>query len=114
MNHSYSALVVPARLAHPVHIKPVEMDMAAIQRVATGDIRLITGRDWRAYLDSTGTQSSPNVRAEVLIREAGIHLDATIHGTAMFLGQGSRGEETDAPRSLIRLAEQLFDMQLAA
>lgn len=114
MNHSYSALVVPARLAHPVHIRPVEIDMAAIQRVAAGDVGFIAGRDWRVYLDNTGTQSSPNLRAEVLIREAGIDLDATIHATAMFLGQGSRGEETDAPRSLIRLAEQLFDMQLAA
>jgi hypothetical protein len=114
MNHPYSALVIPARLGHPVHIRPVEIDLPAITRVAAGDIGLITGNDWRVYLNNTGTQSSPNVRAEVLIREAGIDLDATIHGTAMFLGQGSRGEETDAPRHLIRLAEQLCEMQLAA
>ena len=114
MNTSCNALVVPARLAHPVHIRPVEMDMAALQRVAAGDIAFIAGRDWRVYLDKDGSQSAPNVRAEVLIREAGVDLDETIHGTAMFLGYGNPGEETDAPRHLIRLAEQLFDMPLAA
>jgi hypothetical protein len=48
------------------------------------------------------------------MREAGVELDEAIHGTAVFLGRGGPGEEADAPRHLIRLAEQLFDLPLAA
>ncbi|WP_461172641.1 hypothetical protein M1D93_16940 [Arthrobacter sp. Z1-9] len=114
MNTSVNALVVPARLVHPVHIKTVELDLSALQRVAAGEVGRIAGTDWHAYLDSEGIRYTENLRAEVLIREAGIDLDKTIHGTAMFLGHTKSGEETDAPRHLIRLAEQLFDLPLAA
>lgn len=114
MNTSFNALVVPVRLTHPVHIRAVALDMAALQRVAAGEVGLIAGRDWHVYLSNQGTRSSPNVRAEVLIREAGVDLDHPVHGTAMFLGSGGRGEEADVPRHLIRLAEQLFDLPLAA
>ena len=114
MNTSVNALVVPARLVHPVHIKTVELDLAALQRVAAGEVGRIASTDWHAYLDSEGIRYTENLRAEVLIREAGIDLDETIHGTAMFLGHTNLGEETDAPRHLIRLAEQLFDLPLAA
>ena len=48
MNFSCNALVVPARLAHPVHLKPLDMDATSIQRVAAGDIGYIAGRGWRA------------------------------------------------------------------
>lgn len=114
MNTSFNALVVPARLVHPVHLRPLDLDATALQRVASGDIGYVAGSDWRAYLNNDGRLAFPNMRAEVLIREAGVELDETIHGTAMFLGLGSPGEETDAPRHLIRLAEQLFDLPLAA
>ncbi|WP_163166068.1 hypothetical protein [Arthrobacter sp. Alg241-R88] len=114
MNTSVNALVVPARLVHPVHIKTVELDLAALQRVAAGEVGRIASTDWHAYLDSEGIRYTENLRAEVLIREAGVDLDETIHGTAMFLGHTNPGEETDAPRHLIRLAEQLFDLPLAA
>lgn len=111
---SLHALVVPARLVHPVHLRPVELDDDALTRVAAGGIGLVAGTDWHAYLDSDATRTIPNLRAEVLIREAGIDLDITIHGTAMFLGHGSPSQQVDAPRHLIRLAEQLFDVPLAA
>ncbi|WP_142056803.1 hypothetical protein [Pseudarthrobacter sp. B4EP4b] len=114
MNTSFTALVVPAPLVHPVHILPVELNRAALLRVAAGDIGHIAGTGWHAYLDSEGTKYAENLRAEVLIREAGVDVDATIHGTALFLGQAESGEHADAPRHLIRLAEQLFDMPLAA
>lgn len=115
MNTLCNALVVPARLAHPVHIKAVELDTTALQRVASGDVGLIAGRDWHVYLDSeTNRIAAENLRAEVLIREAGIDVDETLHGTALFLGHGRPGEEADVPRHLIRLAEQLFDLPLAA
>lgn len=113
MNY-FHALVVPARLVHPVHIRSVEMDEDHRMRVAAGGIGRVNGNDWHAYVDSEGKRLVPNFRAEALIREAGIDLDDTIHGTAMFLGHGQPGEEADAPRHLIRLAEQLFDLPLAA
>jgi hypothetical protein len=114
MNSSLTALVVPARLAHPVHIRPVELDIEALRRVAAGEIGRIAGTDWHVYLDSEGTRGIENLRAEVLIREAGAPVDATIHGAAIFLGRDESGGEADAPRHLIRLAEKLFDMPLAA
>ena len=114
MNTSFNALVVPARLVHPVHLRLLDLDATALQRVASGDIGYIASNDWRAYLNNDGSRAFPNMRAEVLIREAGVELDETIHGTAMFLGLVDPGEETDAPRHLIRLAEQLFDLPLAA
>lgn len=114
MNTSCNALIVPALLTHPVHLKPVELDAAALQRVASGEVGLIASSDWHVYLDSVGTASPENVRAEVLIREAGIDLDESIRGAAVFLGHGKPGDEADVPRPLIRLAEQLFDAPLAA
>jgi hypothetical protein len=114
MNSSYHALVVPARLVHPVHIKAVELDAAALQRVAAGEVAVIASRDWHVYLDTDANRMARNVRAEVLIREAGVDIDEAIHGTALFLGHVISGGEADAPRHLIRLAEQLFDLPLAA
>jgi len=114
VNNSFNALIVPAALAHPVHIKCVDLDITARLRVLQGEIGFISSVDWFAYLDNGGTRSAENVRAEVLIREAGVEIEETIHGTATFLGHTSPGEESDPPRHLIRLAEQLFDMPLAA
>lgn len=114
MNTLCNALVVPARLAHPVHIKAIELDLEALQRVAAAGAAFIASRDWHVYLGSDANQTAENLRAEVLIREAGIDVEESIQGTALFLGHGSPGEETDAPRHLIRLAEQLFDLPLAA
>jgi hypothetical protein len=114
MNTSFTALVVPAPLAHPVHILPVELDVEALRRVAAGDIGHVAGADWHLYLDSEGIKYTENLRAEVLIREAGIDVEETLHGTALFLGQAESGDHADAPLHLIRLAEQLFDMPLAA
>ncbi|MFP3462966.1 hypothetical protein R5O87_19205 [Arthrobacter globiformis] len=115
MNTPCTALVIPARLAHPVHIRSVELDTTALRRVATGEVGVIAGPDWHVYLDSeTNRIAAQNLRAEVLIREAGINVEETLHGTALFLGDGQPGEDADVPRHLIRLAEQLFDLPLAA
>jgi hypothetical protein len=114
VNNSLNALIIPASLAYPVHIKCVELDITVRLRVLQGGIGFISAVDWCAYLDNGGIRSAENVRAEVLIREAGVEIEETIHGTATFLGHLSPGEESDPPRHLIRLAEQLFDMPLAA
>ncbi|MET3920905.1 DUF3846 domain-containing protein [Arthrobacter sp. UYEF20] len=114
MNTTYNALIVPAHPTQPVRIETVDTDMAALQRLVAGNIESITSSDWHVYLNDEGYRLAQNDRAEVLIREAGVHLDDTLNGTAVFLGHGSRGDESDAPRHLIRLAEQLFDSPLAA
>ncbi len=114
MNSIYNALIVPAGLTQPVRLETVDADMATLQKLVAGNIESITGRDWHVYLNDEGTRLPQNARAEVLIREAGIELDDTLNGTAVFLGHGIRGHESDAPRHLIRLAEQLFDAPLAA
>lgn len=114
MNTFLNALVVPARLVHPVHITPLVLDEASLQRVASGDVGMLAGADWHAYLDNASGRIFHNLRAEVLIREAGLDVEGTIHGTATFIGRAPSGGQADAPRHLIRLAEQLFDMPLAA
>jgi hypothetical protein len=114
MNTSFKALIVPARLVHPVHLGLVQLDLPALQRLAGGEVGVVAGGHWHVYLDSGGNRYTENVRAEVLMREAGVELEEAIHGTAVFLGRGGLGEEADAPRHLIRLAEQLFDLPLAA
>lgn len=39
MNQLLNALVIPARLNHPVHIRPLQLDAASRQRVAAGKLR---------------------------------------------------------------------------
>ncbi|MET4146751.1 hypothetical protein [Arthrobacter sp. UYCo732] len=114
MNTTYNALIVPAHLQQPVRIESVDMDMPALQKLVAGNIESITSRDWHVYLNDEGSRLPQNFRAEVLAREAGIVLDGTLNGTAVFLGHGTRGDETDAPCHLIRLAEALFGIPLAA
>jgi hypothetical protein len=114
MNTIYNALIVPAPLTQPVRIETVDTDMAALQKLVAGNIESITSRDWHVYLNDEGSRLPQNVRAEVLAREAGVYIDDTLNGTAVFLGHGSHGHESDAPIRLIRLAEQLFDAPLAA
>jgi hypothetical protein len=114
MNTNYRALIVPAQLAQPVRIETVDTGMAALQKLVAGNIESITSRDWHVYLNDEGNRHPQNPRAEVLIREAGVHIEDAFNGTAVFLGHGRGGEELDAPRHLIRLAEQLFDSPLAA
>jgi len=114
MMTSHNALIIPTRLTQPVHIRPVDLDETAFQKIASGGIGLLTGTDWHVYLDNAPGTLAANPRAEVLIREAGADLDGTIQGTALFLGRTRLDGECDAPRHLIRLAEQLFDLPLAA
>ena len=116
MRQIYTALIIPARLSHPVRIEQIENSLTTRQSLVEGNVEAITFVDWHVYLnDEAGFIPLPlNARAEVLIREAGLHLEGTISGTALFLGHGSNGDEADAPAHLIRLAERLFDTALAA
>ncbi|WP_224047782.1 DUF3846 domain-containing protein [Arthrobacter sp. NicSoilB4] len=110
------ALIIPARLSHPVRVEEIDTSLATRQALVEGNVGAITGTGWHIYLnDEADFIPLPlNARAEVLIREAGLHLEETVSGTVVFLGHGNNGDEADAPAHLLRLAERLFDTALAA
>ena len=110
------ALVVPARLSQPVRVERIDTALAMRQILVEGNVGAITSKDWHVYLnDEADFIPLPlNARAEVLIREAGLHLEETVSGTAVFLGHEDNGDEADAPAHLLQLAERLFGGALAA
>ena len=109
------ALVIPASLSQPVRVEKINTALAARQTLVEGNVEAITGKDWHVYLnDEADFIPLPlNDRAEVLIREAGLHLEESVSGTAVFLGHEDNGAEADAPGHLLQLAERLFDTALA-
>jgi hypothetical protein len=111
-----AALVIPGRLNSPIRIEEIDHDLASRQVLVEGNVRVISYMDWLVYLnDEAEVIPLPlNLRAEVLIREAGVPLEEAVGGTAVFLGNGTNGWDTDAPVHLLRLAERLFDTALAA
>ena len=116
MRQTRNALIIPARLSHPLRIDEIDNSLATRQTLVEGNVGAITCMDWHVYLnDEAEFIPLPlNARAEVLIREAGLHLEETVSGTAVFLGHGTNGDEADVPAHLLRLAERLFDTALAA
>ncbi|WCI08036.1 DUF3846 domain-containing protein [Arthrobacter sp. OVS8] len=116
MRQICTALIIPARLSHPIRVEQIDNSLATRQALVEGNVGAITSKDWHVYLnDEADFIPLPlNARAEVLVREAGLHLEETLSGTAVFLGHGSNGDDADAPAHLIRLAERLFDTELAA
>ena len=116
MRQTCTALIIPARLSHPIRAEEIDTSLATRQTLVEGSVGAITFADWHVYLnDEADSIPLPlNARAEVLIREAGLDLEETVSGTVVFLGHGNNGEEADAPAHLLRLAERLFDTALAA
>lgn len=111
MSTTCTALIVPARLSQPVHIQRIDASLNTLQALVEGNIEAITRGDWHAYLNDEGKiiNLPPNLRAGHLLRETGLYLADIFCGNVVFLG-----EEADTPEYLIRLAEQLFDTELAA
>jgi hypothetical protein len=116
MHPTCTALIIPARLGHPIRVEKIDTTAATRHALVEGNVEAFSYRDWHVYLnDEADYIPLPiNVRAEVLIREAGVHLDGTVSGAALFLGHRSDGSETDAPAHLLQLAERLFSTDLAA
>ena len=85
-------------------------------KLVEGNVEAIMSSDWDVYRNDEGDAIDlpGNDRVEVLIREAGVYLEDTFSGTAVFLGHGRHVNRADAPGHLIRLAERLFDTVLAA
>ena len=116
MRQTRAALIIPARLNQPIRVEEIDTSLTARQTLVGGNVGAITCMDWHAYLnDEADFIPLPlNARAEVLIREAGLHLEDTVSGTVVFLGHGNNGDEADVPAHLLRLAGRLFDTALAA
>jgi uncharacterized protein DUF3846 len=116
MSTTCTALIVPARLSQPVRIETLDTSLATLQTLVGGDIEAVTRGDWHVYLNAEGKiiNLPANIRAGHLMIEAGLDLVDIFCGTAVFLGHNGHGDEADAPDHLIRLAEQLFDVRLAA
>ncbi|MDJ0353971.1 hypothetical protein [Pseudarthrobacter sp. PH31-O2] len=116
MRSQRTALIIPARLSQAVRIEIIDTTPAARQSLIDGNVEAFTCRDWHVYLNDEADfiPLPQNVRAEVLIREAGLHFEEKVSGTAVFLGHGDTGDETDAPAHLLRLAEHLFGTAWAA
>lgn len=111
MRQTRIALIIPARLSHPIRVEEIDTSLATRQTLVEGNVGAISCMDWHAYLnDEADFIPLPlNARAEVLIREAGLHLEETVSGTVVFLGHKNDGGEADAPAHLLRLAARLFD-----
>ncbi|AOT03014.1 DUF3846 domain-containing protein [Arthrobacter sp. U41] len=116
MSTKYRALIIPVRISEPVRVETVEPDLHTLQGLVGGDIEAVTRGDWHVYLNAEGVISNlpPNLRAAQLMRDCGLDLAGVARGTAVFLGHGPHGAEADAPRHLIRLAEDLWDTKLVA
>jgi hypothetical protein len=116
MRTTSTALIVPACLSQPARVETFDTALTTLQTLVEGNVEAITGVDWHVYRNDEGKfiRLPQNMRAEVLIREAGVYLEDAFSGTAVFLGHGDHGDEADAPGHLIRLAERLFDTPLAA
>ena len=116
MRQTRTALIIPPRLNHPIRVEEINTSLAIRQTLVGGNVGALTWKDWHAYLNDEADfiPLPQNARAEVLMREAGLHLEGTVSGTVVFLGHGASGDEADAPAHLLRLAERLFDTALAA
>ncbi|MGO4186489.1 DUF3846 domain-containing protein [Pseudarthrobacter sp. TAF60_1] len=116
MNTMFTALIIPARIAEPVRIEPIEATLKNLQELVDGDIESITRGDWHVYLNAEGMiRNLPsNLRAAQLTYDRGLDLAGAGRGCAVFLGNDGRSGESDVPAHLVRRAEELFGMPLAA
>lgn len=116
MSTACTALIIPARLSQPIRVETLTPRLPTLQNLVEGDIEAVSRGDWLVYLNAEGKiiNLPANMRAGQLMLETGLNLVDIFCGTAVFLGEGNHGEDADVPDHLIRLAEELFDTQLAA
>jgi Domain of unknown function (DUF3846) len=116
MNTMFTALIIPARTGEPARLEPVDTAQDKFQELVQGDIESITRGDWHVYLNAEGViRNLPlNVRAAQLMYDCGLDLAGAARGPAIFLGNDEHGKDKDVPEHLVRRAEELFGMPLAA
>jgi hypothetical protein len=111
-----TAVIIPARLSEAVRIETIDTQLTTLQALVEGDIEAVTFGDWHMYLNEEGKILGlpANIRAGHLVFEATQRLVDVYCGDVVFLGATEDGDEADAPAALIRLAEELFDLQPAS
>ncbi len=116
MNTLFKALIIPACTGEPVRVEPIEATLRNLQELVGGDIESIARGDWHVYLNAESLiQNLPlNLRAAQLTYDGGLDLAGAGRGCAVFLGNDEDRGETDVPEHLVRRAEELFGMPLAA
>jgi hypothetical protein len=116
MNTIFTALIIPARTGEPVRVVPIETALNNLQELVEGDIESITRGDWHVYLNAEGViRNLPlNLRAAQLTYDLGLDLAGAARGRAVFLGNDEHRGEQDVPEHLVRRAEELFGIPLAA
>ena len=116
MNTMFTALIIPVRTGEPVRVAPVEASLKNLQELVEGDIESITRGDWHVYLNAEGViRDLPlNLRATQLTYDRGLDLAGAARGCAVFLGTDGHRGEMDVPDHLVRRAEELFGMPMAA
>lgn len=110
------ALLVPVKMIYPVRLEEINGSLAILQSLVCGNVESISFKDWHVYLNDEGEHIPLllNHRADVLIREAGVDLEWSVSGDAVFLGHDTNGDEADVPAHLLELAAILFDTPLEA
>jgi hypothetical protein len=116
MNTIFTALIIPVRTGEPARLEPIDTVEGKLQEAVEGGVVSITRGDWQVYLNAEGViRNLPlNVRAAQLMYDCGLDLAGAARGPAIFLGNDERGKEKDVPEHLVRRAEELFGMPLAA
>lgn len=116
MSTTHTALIIPARTSQTIRIERINTSPDALQLLVGGPLETITRGDWQVCLNAEGmiTDLPSNLRAAQLMYDSGLDLAGLARGTAVFLGNGDHGVETEVPEHLIRLAQQLFDVRGAA
>lgn len=116
MNKTVKALIVPAGLGSAPRVESIVGDLPTLQELIGGDIEAVTFGESHVYINNEGKIHglTANPRATFLILEAGVNFRDMFAGTAVFLGTTDDGDEADVPANLIRIAEDLFDMDLTA
>lgn len=102
-------------LVHPdgvVEVKRFAMTLESIQQAVGGLIEGISDPDpsWFAYCDEEGKLKDldVNIKATALARQLGWRSRDIISGPVLFVGPpDERGNDTDAPESLIRRIEEI-------
>ena len=116
MNTKFTALIIPASTEEPVRVAPIEATEPNLRKLVQGDLESVMRGDWHVYLNAEGViRNLPlNLRAAQLTYDSGLDLAGAARGCAVFLGNDGHREETDVPEHLLKRAEELFGMPLAA
>jgi Domain of unknown function (DUF3846) len=116
MTTTFTALIIPAAIEEPVRVEPIDATLRTLQDLVEGDIESVMRGDWHVYLNAEGViRNLPlNLRAAQLTYDRGLDLAGAARGCAVFLGNGGHREEADVPEHLVKRAEELFGMPLAA